>query len=110
MMMADPTLTWRTSNKREGRRQISDRDAQRIRRGQLEQWELYIGRAHAKYGIPRSKWANPFPIAGKTSRQEALEKFNKYFWGGGLWLAQGGRRIEREGYDLPLPTGGTVPW
>jgi hypothetical protein len=44
------------------RRKITGEDARKIKVGGLSSVEVYIGRGHSAFGLPRSKWASPFPI------------------------------------------------
>lgn len=36
---------------------------------------VYIGRANARYGLPASKWGNPFRIGGDGDREEVIGKY-----------------------------------
>lgn len=40
-------------------------------------YDVYIGRAMSKFGLKRSKWANPFKIDADGSRQEVIAKYRK---------------------------------
>lgn len=44
---------------------------------------VYIGRANPRLGLPRSPFANPFPIegAGPQARAASIEKYRKWLWG-----------------------------
>jgi hypothetical protein len=39
---------------------------------------LYIGRANSRYGLPASKWANPFRIGRDGTRQEVIDEYRDY--------------------------------
>ena len=39
---------------------------------------LYIGRKNSRYGLPRSKWANPWIVGEDYTLTESLESYEKY--------------------------------
>lgn len=43
------------------------------------QWDsdeyVYIGRANKAYGLPQSKWANPFPMKNESEREEVVNRY-----------------------------------
>lgn len=41
---------------------------------------VYIGRAVPRRGFAESKWANPFKIQGRYTREMALKDFTVYLW------------------------------
>ena len=44
---------------------------------------VYIGRANPRLGLPRSPFANPFPIEGVRSpeaRAQVIEKYRRWLW------------------------------
>lgn len=46
-----------------------------------EPYDVYIGRANGRYGLPRSKWANPFslrPGASNAERHEVIECYRAW--------------------------------
>ena len=43
-----------------------------------ESYDLYIGRQNPRYGLKRSKWANPFKIGQDGTREECLEKYRHH--------------------------------
>ena len=67
-----------------GRRKLTDEDARKIREGGLGNDEVYIGRGHAGFGLPRSKWANPFHIGKDFTREQAISKYEIYVEESGL--------------------------
>lgn len=44
-----------------------------------DEYDLYIGRANATYGLPASKWANPFRLEREQDRPIVLARYR-------LWL------------------------
>jgi hypothetical protein len=42
-----------------------------------EPYDLYIGRRVGRFGLPQSRWANPFPLAMGT-REEVIEAFRTH--------------------------------
>lgn len=44
-------------------------------------YDLYIGRANATYGLPASKWANPFKLEREADRPIVLARYR-------IWLLQ----------------------
>lgn len=41
-----------------------------------EPYDIYIGRANARYGLKASKWANPFRVGDGYTRQESIRKYS----------------------------------
>lgn len=39
---------------------------------------VYIGRANARYGLPQSKFANPFKIGPDGDRDQVIAKYRAY--------------------------------
>jgi len=39
---------------------------------------VYIGRRNPRYGLPASKWANPYRIARDDTRDEVIEKYRAW--------------------------------
>ena len=58
---------------------------------------VYIGRASGRYGLQKSKWANPFRIRHEGDRTTAIAAYER-------WLRQQPRLMdalpELDGYDL----------
>jgi hypothetical protein len=48
------------------------------RRDGLPPGAVYIGRAMPRYGLPASKWANPFRLRRNASHEERAEVIAKY--------------------------------
>lgn len=46
-----------------------------------EPYDVYIGRAAPRFGLPQSKWANPFRIGRDGTREECIEKYRAYLLG-----------------------------
>lgn len=46
-----------------------------------ESFTVYIGRANRRYGLPQSKWANPFIIGKDGTREQVVEKYRAYVLG-----------------------------
>lgn len=71
-----------------------------VKRG--EPYDVYIGRANPRYGLARSKWANPFKLPPNASKGERLDSIRSYE----KWITEGeGRRLledlgELEGQTL----------
>jgi len=53
---------------------------QRKRNKIIQDCDIYIGRQLNRGGwkLKKSKWANPFTISAKYSREEALKKYKEY--------------------------------
>ena len=71
---------------------------------------VYIGRANRKYGLPESKWNNPYRIRKQGKRDEVIAKFREYLLGNARLMAE---LHELRGRDLvcwcaPLPCHGDV--
>jgi O-acetyl-ADP-ribose deacetylase (regulator of RNase III) len=45
---------------------------------QKEPYDIYIGRGISNYGLPQSKWGNPFKLGRDGNRKEVLEKYNQW--------------------------------
>jgi hypothetical protein len=45
---------------------------------------VYIGRFNAYYGLPQSKWHNPFKLGPKRTREDVLKTYIKYIMGSHL--------------------------
>lgn len=45
---------------------------------QKAEYDVYIGRANPSFGLPGSKWANPFKIGPDGTRAEVIEKYRAY--------------------------------
>jgi hypothetical protein len=45
-----------------------------------DKYDVYIGRYNARYNLPASKWASPFPLPKLHSESERYESVSKY-WG-----------------------------
>ncbi|MBX6396077.1 MAG: DUF4326 domain-containing protein [Alicyclobacillaceae bacterium] len=43
-----------------------------------EPYDVYIGRAMPRFGLARSKWANPFRIGRDGTREECIAKYREY--------------------------------
>lgn len=41
---------------------------------------LYIGRANAKFGLPQSLFANPFPVINPEDRDKSIQDYRKWLW------------------------------
>lgn len=41
-------------------------------------YDVYIGRANPRYGLPESIWHNPFRVGPEGSREEILQKYEHY--------------------------------
>lgn len=39
---------------------------------------VYIGRANQAYGLPASRWANPFPVLRERERRAAIARYRAY--------------------------------
>ncbi len=39
---------------------------------------VYIGRRNNRYGLPQSKWANPYKLSDGYSREDALTLYRQY--------------------------------
>lgn len=56
-------------------------------------WEVYVGRANPRYGLPESPWANPYKIGRDGNRSEVLALYEEYvlesFGLYRIWLAFG---------------------
>lgn len=39
---------------------------------------VYIGRAMPRYGLPASKWANPYRIGPNCTREQAIKQYFEY--------------------------------
>ena len=71
---------------------------------------VYIGRANRRYGLPESKWNNPYRIRKQGKRDEVIAKFREYLLGNARLMAE---LHELRGRDLvcwcaPLPCHGDV--
>lgn len=57
------------------------------------EWEVYVGRANPRYGLPESPWANPYKIGRDGNRSEVLALYEEYvlesFGLDRIWLAFG---------------------
>jgi hypothetical protein len=49
-------------------------------RSSREPFDVYIGRANRRYGLPTSKWANPFRIGPDGTREEVLCKYRHWLF------------------------------
>ena len=47
-------------------------------------YDVYIGRANKKLGLPESKWHNPFHIGKDGTREEVIWKYIEYLESSGL--------------------------
>lgn len=43
-----------------------------------EPYDVYIGRAMPRFGLPTSKWHNPFTIGADGSRSEVITRYRQY--------------------------------
>jgi hypothetical protein len=71
---------------------------------------VYIGRANPRYGLPASKWANPFKEKRDGTRDEVIAKYRERLLGNAQMMAD---LHELRGRDLvcwcaPLPCHGDV--
>ena len=46
-----------------------------------EPYDVYIGRANRRYGLPQSPWANPYKIGRDGSREEVIARYEDYIRG-----------------------------
>jgi len=53
----------------------------RVAHCRREPYDVYIGRAVPRLGLPQSKWANPFRIGRDGTREECIEKYRAYLLG-----------------------------
>lgn len=57
-----------------------------------QQWDdpryVYIGRENKLYGLPDSKWRNPFRLKHESLRRQVLDDYRKYITGNGWLLMQ----------------------
>ena len=88
---------------RETRQKMSDNDAMRIWAGRLEDWEIYIGRGHPRFGLPRSKWANPFRVTGGNDCRKGGGQVQGVR--AGFQPHAVGERVGGQGAHLPLSAG-----
>lgn len=47
-----------------------------VRSGQP--FDVYIGRGNSRYGLPASRWANPFLVGVDGTREEVIAKYEAY--------------------------------
>jgi len=50
----------------------------------IPQGAVYIGRANKTYGLPESKWANPYKIGRDGTRDEVIARYERYLHASGL--------------------------
>lgn len=43
-----------------------------------EEYDVYIGRANPRYGLKRSKWANPFRLKSEAERPAMIERYREW--------------------------------
>jgi hypothetical protein len=43
-----------------------------------DEYDVYIGRENARLRLPRSKWANPFPICTGRTRQQSIQMYRNW--------------------------------
>ena len=49
-----------------------------FKRADLPPAAVYVGRANPAYGLPKSKWANPFKLRRNATDGERAEAIRKY--------------------------------
>jgi hypothetical protein len=57
-------------------------------------YDVYIGRAVKRYGLPESYFANPFKVTEDVSLEEALRKYEDYLHNEVLNTDEGPERLE----------------
>ena len=51
-----------------------------------ESYDLYVGRKNSHYGLPESKWHNPFRLEDHNNdRQKVCDLYESYIRNGPLW-------------------------
>lgn len=55
---------------------------------------VYIGRANATYGLPRSPLANPFSVGKHRTQAEAVRAFDRMIWSTMLGVGNDHRKAE----------------
>jgi Domain of unknown function (DUF4326) len=67
--------------------------------GSIPSGAIYIGRTNPRYGLPDSKWKNPFKEKLDGTREEIIAKFREYLLGNARLMAA---LHELRGCDLGL--------
>ena len=72
------------NSRAEGRRKLTEDDVVLLRNGNLPKEIVYIGRGSNRWGLPRSKWANPFRMTSRATRDGVIADFERYLDESGL--------------------------
>jgi hypothetical protein len=74
------SLDWDSENKPDSRSYMTERETGIIVTNVKRPHDIYIGRANRFKRLPRSKWANPYPLPDRTpdARRDCLRRYREH--------------------------------